>query len=254
MKKIQNPYNTTNTPIIILVRPQLDENMGMVARAMMNCALYELRLVSPRDNHLSEKAVSASSGAQIILENARVFDTLEEAVADCHFVYATTARPRDMVKPVYAPQDAMLFVNQAIATHQKVAFLFGAERTGLENSELICANGIIEIPLNPLHSSLNLSQAVLLVGYEWYKSACSIHNTRYETGDSEIADKQEIDAFLKRLETELSLRGYFRFPDKVERMQHNLRNIFTRMPLGHSEVKTLHGVLNDLIRPLINKK
>lgn len=254
MKKIENPQNVTNAPIIILVRPQLDENMGMVARAMMNCALYELRLVSPRDNHLSEKAVSASSGAQVILENAKIYETLSDAIADCHFVYATTARPRDMTKPVYAPHDAVPLVNTAVGRNQKVAFLFGAERTGLENSELICANGIIEIPLNPLHSSLNLSQAVLLVGYEWYKSVCSVANTRYETGDSEIAEKQEVDAFLKRLETELGLRGYFRFPDKVERMQHNLRNIFTRMPLGHSEVKTLHGVLNDLIRPLTNKK
>lgn len=254
MKKVQNLHNITNTPIVILVRPQLAENMGMVARAMMNCALYELRLVSPRDCPLSEKAISASSGAQIILENAKIYNSVDEAVADCHFVYATTARSRDMTKPVYAPQDIMPIVHNAVQINQKVAFLFGAERTGLENGELICANGIIEIPLNPLHSSLNLSQAVLLIGYEWYKSIYSFQNTRYEMGDSELAEKCEVDTFLKRLETELSLRGYFRFPDKVERMRHNLRNIFTRMPLGHSEVKTLHGVLNDLIRPLTNKK
>ncbi len=247
MKKINN-QQWGNTPTVILVRPQLAENMGMVARAMMNCALSELRIVAPRDNPLDEKAIAAASGAQSILEEAHIFDSLDEAVADTHIVMATTARPRDMTKPIYNPQHAIEILYQQTTNDIKTAILFGAERTGLENNELICANGIIEIPLNPNHCSLNLSQAVLLVGYEWFKKAHYLDNSRYKTGDSSLATKQETDAFLSHLETELDKRGYFRFTEKKERMRHNLRNIFTRSPLSSSEVKTLHGVISDLIR------
>ncbi len=237
-----------DAPVIILVRPQLAENMGMVARAMMNCALSDLRLVNPRDNPLDEKAIAASSGAQSILEEAQVYHSLSDAIADRHVVFATTARPRDMVKPVYAPQKAMEQIYEQSQRGLKTGILFGAERTGLENNELICANGIIEIPLNPMHCSLNLSQAVLLIGYEWFQKAHFTDNTTYKTGDSQIATKLEIESFLTHLETELFKRGYFRFVDKRERMSHNLRNIFTRLPLSSSEIKTLHGVITDLIR------
>ncbi len=247
MKKIDN-RQWGNAPAIILVRPQLAENIGMVARAMMNCALHELRIVLPRDNPLDEKAIAASSGAQRILEEARIFNSLEEAVADIQVIMATTARPRDMVKPIYSPQNAIDILHEQTCQNIKTAILFGAERTGLENSELICANGIIEIPLNPYHCSLNLSQAVLLIGYEWFKKAHFTDNSQYKTGDSTLASKQETNAFLTHLETELDKRGYFRFTEKKERMSHNLRNIFTRIPLSSSEIKTLHGVITDLIR------
>ncbi len=247
MKKINNRH-WENTPVVILVRPQLAENMGMVARAMMNCALSELRIISPRDNPLDDKAIASSSGAQSILEDATIYTSLDEAIADIHTIYATTARQRDMVKPIYAPHKAIETIHRQTQEGLKTAILFGAERTGLENSELICANGIIEIPLNPDHCSLNLSQAVLLVGYEWFKKAHATENSQYKTGDSGIATKQEINAFLTHLETELERRGYFRFTDKKERMSHNLRNIFTRLPLSSSEIKTLHGVVTDLIR------
>lgn len=247
MKKVINTPQY-QAPSIILVRPQLAENMGMVARAMMNCCLSDLRLVCPRDNHLSEKAISAASGAQAILEDATVYSSLNEAIADKQFVLATTARQRDMTKPVYAPQKAIDLIYTVTQKNTNTAILFGAERTGLENSELICANGIIEIPLNPKHASLNLSQAVLLVGYEWFQKAHFKENTHYETGGSALATKQEVDAFLTHLESKLKERGYFRFKDKEERMRHNLRNIFTRMPLSHSEIKSLHGVITDLIR------
>lgn len=249
MKKIENiPF--APSPAIILVRPQLAENMGMVARAMMNCCLSELRIVAPRDNPLSEKAISASSGAQSILEEAYIYDSLEEAVKDQHFILATTARKRDMTKPIFAPEKAIQLLFENIAHSQKTGILFGAERTGLENDELIFANGIIEIPLNPLHCSLNLSQAVLLIGYEWFKAIHFKENTRFETGTSPLADKSEIASFLTHLETELDKRGYFRFTEKKERMSHNLRNIFTRNNLTHSEIKTLHGIVTDLIRPI----
>lgn len=235
-------------PSIILVRPQMAENIGMVARAMMNCALSDLRLVCPRESHLSEKAISASSGAQIILEQAKVYPSLSEAMADIQFALATTARPRDMTKPVYHPEKAIHLLSDKILI-QKTALLFGAERTGLENDELIMADGIIEIPLNPLHSSLNLSQAVLLMGYEWFKHQFNHDNSRFVSGGAEPATKQELEALFIHWEDALDKRGYFRFPDKRERMQRNLRNIFTRTGLTQAEVKTLHGVVCDLIRP-----
>lgn len=247
MKKVSYAF-MKNTPVIILVRPQLAENMGMVARAMMNCALSELRIVSPRDNHLSKKAVSAASGAAEILNRARVYQSLCDAVKDRQIVYAATARPRNMTKPVLSPVQAVENIEKAENAAQKTAILFGPERTGLENEELICANAIVEIPLNPLHCSLNLSQAVLLMGYEWFKKRHISQNTRLETGGSILAGKGEVEIFLTHLERELRLRGYFRFTDKESRMQHNLRNIFTRMPLTHAEIKTLHGMISDLIR------
>ena len=235
-------------PVIVLVRPQMAENIGMVARAMMNCCLSELRIVHPRESQLCAKAISASSGAQEILEHATVYDTRDEALADTQFVLATTARPRDMTKPVFHPEKAMALCADKIANQEKVAILFGAERTGLENDELIMADGIIEIPLNPKHSSLNLSQAVLLVGYTWFRMVADYDNSRVGMGGSKAATKIELDAFLKHLETELEQRGYFRLADKRERMSRNLRNIFTRAGLTAAEVKTLHGVIDDLKR------
>ena len=248
MKTVKNIPQTA--PIVILVRPQLDENMGMVARAMMNCGLSELRLVNPRDNHLSVKAISAASGAHQILETAQCFDSLENALEDIHFILATSARKRDMTKEIYSPEDGVKIIKKRISNGEKIAFLFGAERTGLENKEIVYANGIIEIPLNPLHSSLNLSQAVLLLGYEWYKQTLTKTNTHLETGSSLPATHAELSAFFAHIESELEKRGYFRFLDKKERMSHNLRNIFSRGNLTSSEIKTLHKIVSDLTRKI----
>ncbi|MBO7244548.1 MAG: RNA methyltransferase [Alphaproteobacteria bacterium] len=247
MKNIKNIIQPS-APVVILARPQLDENMGMVARAMMNCCLSELRLVNPRDNHLSAKAISASSGSQQILESAKCFSSLEEALQDIHFVLATSARKRDMTKEIYAPQDGIQLLHQKIGNGAKTALLFGAERTGLENKEIVYANGIVEIPLNPLHASLNLSQAVLLMGYEWHKSTLQQTNTHLESGGCPLATHTELSAFFDHIETELEKRGYFRFIDKKERMSHNLRNIFSRNNLTSSEIKTLHKIVTDLTR------
>ena len=233
-------------PIIVLVRPQMAENIGMVARAMMNCTLSDLRLVQPRESHLCAKAIAASSGAQEILEKAQVYTSLTDALADTHFVLATTARPRDMTKPVYHPEKAMDLCATHIQKGEKVAILFGAERTGLENEEVVPATGIIEIPLNPKHSSLNLSQAVLLTGYTWFRRTRDHDNTHLATGGSKPATQIELDAFLKHLEKALDEKGYFYLPDKKERMSRNLRNIFTRTGLTSAEIKTLHGVIDDL--------
>ncbi len=247
MKKIQNKH-LKEAPIIILARPQLAENMGMVARAMMNCSLSELRLISPRDNPLSDNAISAASGAHSILEDAKIFSSIEEAISDIHYLIATSARKRDMIKEVYSPEDGILKINHFISKGKKTAFLFGAERTGLLNTEIVHANAIVEIPLNPIHSSLNLSQAVLLLGYEWYKTTLKTSNSRLELGASHFATHEELNALFDHLETELSKRGYFRFEDKKERMSQNLRNIFLRNNLTSSEIKTLHKIFTDLTR------
>ena len=241
-------FHSEAAPVVILVRPQMAENIGMVARAMMNCTLSELRLVQPRESPVCDKALAASSGAQVILEQARVFDTLAAALADVRFVLATTARKRDMTKPVYHPEKAIALCAQKVQTGIKSAILFGAERTGLENEEVVPADGIIEIPLNPKHSSLNLSQAVLLVGYQWFRQTQDYDNTHLETGGSLPAKKAELDAFLAHLEAALDACGYFRLPAKRMRMQRNLRNIFTRAGLTGAEIKTLHGVVIDLMR------
>ena len=247
IKKV--PFQASTGPTIILVRPQMAENIGMVARAMMNCTLSDLRLVHPRESATCAKAIAAASGAQEILEKARVYPTLAEAVADMQFVLATTARPRDMTKPVYHPEKGIELCARHIQSGTKTALLFGAERTGLENDELIMADGIVEIPLNPNHCSLNLSQAVLLMGYTWFRQTLDFDNTHMAMGGSRPATKVELQAFLTHLETALEARGYFRLQDKKERMQRNLRNIFARAALTGAEIKTLHGVVDDLTRP-----
>lgn len=244
MKYLKNEQNDC-APVIILVRPQLSENMGMVARAMMNCGLTTLRLVCPRESHLSDKAVSASSGASSILEQAGVFDTLDDALADIQFVLATTARSREMVKLIYTPDFAQKELSKRIQAAQKCAVLFGPERTGLENDDLVMADGLIHIPLNPKHTSLNLSQAVLLIGYEWYKGLVA-QKCHLETNGSQVADKAELNHFLLHLEQSLTSNGYFQFPDKEERMKRNLRDIFTRSSLTTSEIKTLYRVVEFL--------
>ncbi len=240
MKKV--PLKNQGGPVIILVRPQLAENVGMVARAMMNCGLSELRLVNPRENWLGKKAVAASSGAAVVLEKAKVFCSLEEAVADVHMVFATTARERDMTKPFMGPVVATQKTKAALSHKEKVAWIFGPERTGLENSDLALSDALVQIPLNPIHSSLNLSQAVLIMGYHWWTR--SIHDQ--ETllmGSGRPATKQELSVFLNRLDKVLLDAGYYAMPEKQARMQRNLHNIFERNRLTNAELKTLYNVL-----------
>jgi len=177
-----------------------------------------------------------------------LYSTLEEALADVQFALATTARPRDMTKPVYHPGEAIHLIGEKNRMKQKTAILFGAERTGLENEEIILADGIIEIPLNPKHCSLNLSQAVLLVGYAWFQMAKDHDNTHLGTGRSQVATKKEVASFLSYLEETLLKKGYFRWPEKQERMSRNLRNIFTRDSLTSAEIQTLYGMVEVLAK------
>lgn len=238
-------------PIVILVRPQLAQNMGMVARSMMNCGISQLRLVSPREDHLSQEALSASSGAQIILEQAKVYTSLEEATNDICYLIATTARVRGMNKPVYAPNTAVQKISERLSKTQKVGIMFGPERTGLENTDIIMANALLSIPLNPIHPSLNLAQAVLLVGWSWWQSTLKDKKAQK---NSSLASKKELNLFLKFLLQVLENKNYFSIQNKCKTMQQNLKNIFTKSLLTSSEIKTLYRVIKRLSSPEKQKK
>ncbi len=233
-------------PVVILVNPQMAENVGMSARAMMNCGLYEMRIVSPREDHLSDKAVAASSGADKILREARLYDTTQEAVADLGLVYATTARRRNMIKIVETAEGAAWEINLKSQAGIKCGILFGPERTGLHNDDVALADKIIEIPLNPEHCSLNLSQAVLLAGYEIYKHHVDVPDVQLITNGGEIADKEKINRFFAFLDEKLSGCKAFQDDEKRPRMLINLHNIFQRGEITEPELNTLYGIINYL--------
>jgi len=235
-------------PVFILVRPQLAENVGTAARAMMNCALEEMRLVDPDEDHLCSRAIAASSGAEEILHCAKVFNTVAEAVADLQKVYATTGRPRDMIKPVFTGQGMAKDILEHEQQGIKCGVLFGPERTGLENDDMVYADAIVNIPLNPKHCSLNLAQAVLLTGYELFRLSDTTQDRFLSMPKTEPADKQETEHLFDHLEQELERTGYFKSPEKRPRMMRNLRNIFMRAELTSQDVRTLHGVITDLAR------
>lgn len=235
-------------PVFILVRPQLAENVGTAARAMMNCAISEMRLVDPDEDPLCSRAIAASSGADEILRNAKVFKTVEEAVADLQKVYATTGRPRDMIKPVFTGQGMAKDIQAQQSHGVKCGVMFGPERTGLENEDVAYADAIVNIPLNPKHCSLNLAQAVLLTGYEIFRLTDSTAEEYLATPNTILADKTELEHLFSHLEDELEQVGYFRSPEKKPRMMRNLRSIFLRANLTSQDVRTLHGVITDLRR------
>lgn len=233
-------------PVIILVNPQLSENIGMTARAMLNCGLYNLRLINPRENHLSEKAIRASSGAEKILQNAQVYNSTREAVADLTDIYATTARRRNQIKTIYTAEKAAenIFIN--IKQNAKCGILFGPERTGLENDDISLAKAIIEIPLNPEHTSLNLSQAVLLVGYEWYKTQINVKNEEFVTNATTLATNEQLMRFFEFLEDKLSDYKNLSDIEKRPTLLRNLHNIFTRNQMTEQELNTLYGIISHL--------
>lgn len=235
-------------PVFILVRPQLAENVGTAARAMMNCAIPEMRLVDPDEDPLCSRAIAASSGADEILRNAKVFKTVEEAVADLQKVYATTGRPRDMIKPVFTGLGMAKDIQAQQSHGVKCGVMFGPERTGLENEDVAYADAIVNIPLNPKHCSLNLAQAVLLTGYEIFRLTDSTAEECLPTPNTVPADKTELEHLFSHLEDELEQVGYFRSPEKKPRMMRNLRSIFLRANLTSQDVRTLHGVITDLRR------
>lgn len=236
-------------PIVILVAPQLGENIGACARAMLNCGLSELRIVNPREPWPNEKARRSSSGADMVLENVRLFDSTADAVADLTHVFATTARPRGMVKGVIGPREAMAMVRGLNSQGESCGILFGPERTGLENDDVALAQWAVQVPLNPSFSSLNLGQAVLILAYEWFQ----LSNPKVEAGDgltrSPPAERKEMLALFDHLEGELDRAGFFYPPSKRPRMLRSIRNMLLRAEMTEQEVRTLRGVIKALVEP-----
>jgi tRNA/rRNA methyltransferase len=230
-------------PVIILVEPQLGENIGMAARAMGNFALSRLRLIKPRDGWPNISAQRAAAGADHILERVELFDTVEQAVADLDLVFATTARAHDQAKPVVGPEAAASEIGGHLVSGGKAGILFGRERWGLMNEEVALANRIITFPVNPGFASLNLAQAVLLVGYEWFKRATAGALPFAMPERSQRASQHQIQAFFENLVRELDRVEFLRPAEKRETMLVNLRNIFTRMDPTKQDMHTLHGVI-----------
>jgi tRNA/rRNA methyltransferase len=230
-------------PVVILVEPQLGENIGMAARAMGNFALDRLRIVNPRDGWPNVAAQRAAAGADHILEHVELFDTVEAAVADCALLFATTARAHDQAKPVVGPEAAAAEMVGQIKAGGTVGILFGRERWGLTNEEVGLSNRILTFPVNPGFASLNLAQAVLLVGYEWFKLSTANRLPFAMPERSEPASQYQIQAFFDNLVRELDKVEFLRPAEKRDTMLVNLRNIFTRMEPTKQDMHTLHGVV-----------
>jgi tRNA/rRNA methyltransferase len=233
-------------PAVILVEPQLGENIGFTARAMLNCGLVDLRLVRPRDGWPNEKARAAASGADAVIDGARLFDRLEDAIAGLGRVYAATARSRDMIKPVMTPRRAAEDLRAEVAGGVACGLLFGRERSGLDNDEVALADTIVQVPLNPAYSSLSLPQAVLLLAYEWYQAGSDAAPEELVMGRALPAGKADLQYFFARLEGMLEAAGFFQVADKRPGMVRNIRNIFQRNRLTDQELRTLHGILSAL--------
>jgi len=239
-------------PAIILVRPQLAVNIGMCARAMANFGLSDLRLVNPREGWprtgaLRKGAYAAAAGAVHLLEGAKLYDSLESAVADLNFVWATTARERGQGKRIVPPAIAMGEAARAFAAGDKQAIMFGPERTGLDNDEIAIADALITFPVNPAYASLNLAQAVLLTGYEWFRASQGDVLPFAELDRSPPAPREMILSFFEYFEDELEKNGFFRPEGKRPVMQRNLRNIFHRMGMTEQDVRTLRGAIVRLV-------
>jgi tRNA/rRNA methyltransferase len=230
-------------PIIVLVRPQLGENIGKAARAMLNFGLTELRMVSPRDGWPNPSAGPAAAGADIVLERAQVFGTLGEAIADCANVYATTVRKRGVTKPVVTPEEA---AREIAVQPGRSAFLFGPERSGLETDDVAVARAIVTVPINPEFGSLNLAQAVILCAYEWSKSQALEQPTVEEILPP--APQEELDGMIAQFEALLTPFGYFRPHSRAVATRRTMRTILTKPGWNHLEVRTLRGMLSAFRR------
>jgi len=236
----------TPAPNVVLVEPQLGENIGAAARAMANFGLARLRLVKPQQGWPNEKARVMAAGADRILDSAVLYDSLNEAIGDCTFVLATTARNHDQAKPVISAEAAASEMAKRVGMGENVAIVFGRERIGLENHEVALADGIVTLPVNPAFASLNLAQAVVIVAYEWFKFAIGGELPFSMPDKSPPAAKQQLDAFFSDLKRELERVEFFRPEEKRGTMSVNLRNIFQRMAPTQQDIRTLHGVINAI--------
>ncbi|WP_128892522.1 RNA methyltransferase [Erythrobacter sp. HKB08] len=238
----------TAKPIVVLVRPQLGENIGKAARAMLNFGLTELRLVAPRDGWPNPDAGPAASGADIVLDEAKVYPTTAEAVADCANIYATTVRKRGVTKPVVTPEEA---AREIVTQPGRSAILFGAERSGLETEDVALARAILTVPINPEFSSLNLAQAVILCAYEWSKTQADSGELAQPTQEEILppASQEELDGLIAHFEKLLEPKGYFLPEERAEATKRTLRTVLTKPGWNHLEVRTMRGVLSSLGRP-----
>ncbi|MEM9709439.1 MAG: RNA methyltransferase [Pseudomonadota bacterium] len=235
-------------PIFVLVRPQMGENIGAAARAMWNFGIDAMRIVAPRDGWPNPAAAAMASGAGRLLDEAQIAPDTAAAIADVQFVLATTARPRDLTKSVWSPEGAMGEARARIASGQRVAVLFGPERSGLENDDIALANGIVTVPVNPDFPSLNLAQCALLMAYEWRRATERITHHDTVLAGTEPAPLHEVDRLAAHYEERLSEAGFF-FPDaKATGMKRTLRNLWSRMDLTRADVQLLHGILRQMVR------
>ena len=232
------------SPILILVRPQLGENIGKAARAMLNFGMTELRLVAPRDGWPNPSAGPVASGADQVLADAKVYDSVTEATADCAHVYATTVRKRGVIKPVLTPEAA---VAEMRTLPGRAAILFGPERTGLESDDVAIARTIITVPINPKFGSLNLAQAVMVVAYEWSKGQALAQPPKVD--EEPPAPQAELDGMIGQLDTMLDYAGFYFPPDKVPTIKRAIRTILTKAAWNAHEVRTLRGVLTAIEKP-----
>lgn len=235
-----------NSPVVILVRPQLAENVGSVARAMANGGLFHLRLVAPRDGWPQERAWRSASGADRILEAATVHPDVDDAVSDLHHVFATCPRPRHIVKPVLTARGGAAEIRQITDRSLRVGILFGPERAGLDNDDMARADALIRYPLNPGFSSLNLSQAVMIMAYEWWLTDDNTVPRTLMTNETRIATKGELGNFMGHLVRELDACGFLRNLPKRPGMVRNLWHLFERGEVTEQELRTLHGVITEL--------
>ena len=231
-------------PVIVLVRPQLGQNIGKAARAMLNFGLTEMRLVAPRDGWPNPDAGPAASGADVVLEQAQLFETVEEAIADCSQVFASTVRRRDLVMPVLGPEQ---MGDQIHGSGERSAILFGAERSGLETEEVALASAIVTVPINPEFGSLNLAQAVILLAYEWSRRAGLTQPPAKEL--EPVAPHGELDGLIRHLDEELERKGYFHPPSRTQATKNTIRTIFTKTGWSSREVKAVRGIIRALVEP-----
>lgn len=232
-------------PVMVLVTPQMGENIGAAARGMLNFGLEHMRLVAPRDGWPNPAATATASGAAKVLDKLGVYDSTAEAIGDMDYVFATTARSRDLTKPVVTPEEAMAQARAMTAKGKRVAVLFGPERAGLENADIAQANAIVSVPVNPGFASLNLAQCVLLTGYEWRRQSGETLPVEPETP---VASQLEVQKLYDHFEDRLDTAGFFFPENKAPAMKLNLRNMLSRMPLTPQDVQIFHGMLRQFVR------
>jgi len=241
---VSGPSGGANKPVIVLVRPQLGQNIGKAARAMLNFGLTEMRLVAPRDGWPNPEAGPAASGADIVLEKAQLFDTVQEAIADCSLVFASTVRRRDLVVPVLDPAE---MADQIEASGTRSAILFGPERSGLETEEVALAQAIVTVPINPDFASLNLAQAVILLAYEWSRRSTLAQPPAKALEPP--APHGDIEGLIRQLDEELTAKGYFHPPSRTQATKNTIRTIFTKTGWSSREVKAVRGIIRALVDP-----